>query len=97
MSRKAHGARRTRHPASDRSNRPGDIIEAPVAYAFLVRLWREAREYPERRPTWRGTVSDLQGHHLGSFGSVLEFGDILARATGASELLLRGGDDPEPH
>ena len=93
MSRKAHSARTPTSAAFHGPDRPREPVDgvagSPAAYAFFVRMWRESRDYPAAQSTWRGTVSDLEGHHLGSFNSILEIPEILARATGSSELLLR--------
>jgi hypothetical protein len=96
MSRKTHGASSpsTRAPGSQPHGAPGDNAHSPAAHAFLVRLWKETRDHSGQRPVWRGTLSNLQGHNVGSFGSITELGDLLARATGASELLLRDREDP---
>ena len=101
MSRKTHGIAPPNAQFSQPGNRAhggsGDDGHSPAAHAFLVRLWKETRDNSAERPVWRGTLSNLQGHSVGSFGSILELGDLLARATGAGELLLRrDGDDPAP-
>jgi hypothetical protein len=95
MSRNQHGTPRASHDALQPSSRTGgDGAHAPAAHAFLVRLWKETRERSGERPVWRGTLSDLQGHSVGSFGSIVELGELLALATGAGELLLRDRDHP---
>ena len=99
MSRKTHGISRPSTPVSQPgSQSPGgdESAHSPAAHAFLVRLWKETRELSGQRPVWRGTLSNLQGHSLGSFGNMVELGELLARATGAGELLLRDRDDPAP-
>jgi hypothetical protein len=101
MSRKTHGISRPNahlsQPGSQTHGGSGEDAHSPAAHAFLVRLWKETRDHSGERPVWRGTLSNLQGHNVGSFGSILELGDLLARATGAGELLLRrDGDDPAP-
>jgi hypothetical protein len=61
----------------------------PAAHAFLVRLWKETRETSGRAPIWRGTVSNLRGHHLGSFSSVAKLLEILSDTSGLLVLLRR--------
>jgi hypothetical protein len=95
MSRKTHGTPRQSSDALHPASRTGGAdAYSPAAHAFLVRLWKETREHSGEREVWRGTLSNLQGHSVGSFGSIVELGELLARATGAGELLLRGRDDP---
>jgi len=78
---------RARHHSRD-AGRAGDP-RAPAAHAFLVRLWKETRETPGRAPIWRGTVSNLRGHRLGSFSSVAKLLEILSDTSGLLVLLRR--------
>jgi hypothetical protein len=101
MSRKTHGTIRPSSVAQQSAGRAGggsrEDFPGSAAYAFLVRLWKEPREITEQHPVWRGTLSDLQGHSIGSFGTVEELGELLTRATGAGAwLLLRRHGDGEP-
>src|SRR5262245_45995797 len=97
MSRNQHGTSRPSPDALQSTGRPGgDDAHQPAAHAFLVRLWKETRERSGERPVWRGTLSNLQGHNVGSFGNIVELGELLALATGAGELLLRDRDDSAP-
>ncbi|NRF65722.1 hypothetical protein HLB44_01860 [Aquincola sp. S2] len=60
-----------------------------AAHTLLVRLWKERRapEQADGEPVWRGTVSDLQGHELGSFASATELVGLIGRVTGVTLLL----------
>jgi len=62
----------------------------------VVRLWKEARDVSSRQSIWRGTVSDLRGHRLGSFSSVAELVEIFADTSDVVVLLRRDDDDAEP-
>jgi hypothetical protein len=66
--------------------------KSKAGHAFVVRLWRETRDGSRLRPLWRGTVSDLRGHHLGSFGISEELVDILIDASEAVATLRRHDD-----
>jgi hypothetical protein len=59
---------------------------------LLVRLWRETRDDPRLRPLWRGTVSDLRGRRLGSFGIDEELVEVLIAASRAVVTLRRGDE-----
>jgi hypothetical protein len=99
MSRKTHGTIRPSSVAQQPGARAGSGSreEGAAAHAFLVRVWKEPREISEGQPVWRGTLSDLQGHGIGSFGTIEELGELLARATGAGPwLLLRRNGNGEP-
>ena len=54
--------------------------KSKAGHVFLIRLWRETRDGSRLRPLWRGTVSDLRGHHLGNFGVGEALVDILIDA-----------------
>jgi hypothetical protein len=65
---------------------------APAAHTLLVRLWQERRDghdaaHAGGEAVWRGTVSDLQGHELGSFASATELVRLIGRVTGVTLLL----------
>jgi hypothetical protein len=58
-----------------------------TAHLFLIRLWRETRDSGRLQPAWRGTVSDLHGHQLGSFGLGQELIDILIASSKVTAIL----------
>lgn len=68
---------------------------APAAYAFVVRLWQEARTGARSGAVWRGTVSDLQGQALGSFSTAAELASLVGRRAEA-EVLLHLSFGPPP-
>jgi hypothetical protein len=82
--------RRSAAGRADDDKRNGD------AYTFLVRLWKEPREEAGAEPTWRGTLSDLQGRPLGSFTSAADLAAILHEMAGLSVLLRFSCSDAEP-
>jgi hypothetical protein len=94
MPRNPHGRRPPPTIVSGSVDSDGARAEAepPATHTFLLRIWKERREGAGRRPLWRGTVSDLRGHHLGSFSSVAELVEIFS-GTSNVVVLLRHGDD----
>ena len=72
--------------------RPG-LGGSEAARLFLIRLWRETRDNSRLQPVWRGTVSDLRGHQLGSFGLGQELIDILIDSSKATAILQSHDDD----
>ena len=69
MSKTPTGARRL----------PTNARKLPPAQVVLIRFWEEARDDPETRSIWRGTISDLQGQNLGCFGIAEELFQYLVR------------------
>jgi hypothetical protein len=59
-------------------------VAQPAAHTFVVRLWQERSG---EDALWRGTVSDLRGRQLGSFGSATELVRILGGISGVDVLL----------
>ena len=86
-----HGSH-SKHRKAGRKRSAGE--PSTTAYrSFLVRIWQETRPNADDELVWRGTVSDVDGSHIGSFTTVT---DILAGLAGDGAfgvLLWRDRDD----
>jgi len=81
---------------NSRSEAPtGESAAAPSSWAFVVRLWKEARAEPQDEPVWRGTVVDLHGRRLGSFSSAAELAGLIG-AQPEADVLLHFSIGPAP-
>jgi hypothetical protein len=96
MVRQANGKQgsHSRQRSAGRKRLAGAVPGAAYR-SFLVRIWQETRPNADDGLVWRGTVSDLEGRHIGSFTSVTDIISALA-GDGAVGVLLWRDRDPPP-
>ncbi len=94
MPRNTNGT--VRRPAGRECRRAGDGVDAEAAgaHAFLVRLWKEARDGHDAASIWRGTLSTLRGRQLGSFTSAADLVGLVDRIPGGTVLVRFSRTEP---
>jgi hypothetical protein len=94
MVRQANGKQGTHSKHRSVGKKKSAVGTAGTAYrSFLVRIWQETRPNADNGLVWRGTVSDLEGRHIGSFTTVTDILSGLAGDGAFGVLLWRDRDD----
>jgi hypothetical protein len=53
---------------------------------FVLRLWKEPRDFEGKDPLWRGSISEIDGSNTRYFDRISGLSRIIGEATGAGSL-----------